>query len=149
MTESRSGTGLPTTPAPAIDPEVEPYWAGARRGELIVPFCSECDRHFWYPRPFCPRCGGEEIDWRTSPGTGSVYSYTIVRRAFGEWKTHAPFVVAYIQLDEGVTVTGNIVDADLTTLAIGTRVHALFEVDADGGQPILRFIPIDTEGIGS
>jgi len=131
--------GLPT-PRPVIDPDTQPYWDAAARGELVVPHCTTCDRPFWYPRGFCPRCGGEP-DWRSSPGRGRLYSFSVVRRAAEPWGSHTPFVLGYIELDEGVTVQGNVVDCTSDQLEPGLAVRAVFERSEADDLPILRFTP--------
>jgi len=137
-------SGLPT-PRPVVDPDTSPYWEAAERGELVVPHCRACDQPFWYPRGFCPRCGGTDLGWRTASGHGEVYSFSVVRRAMEPWGSHTPFVLAYVTLDEGVTVQGNIVDCSSDVLDPGLRVRAVFERQADDDLPILRFSPLTEE----
>ena len=139
MTESYPA-GLPT-PRPVVEPDTQPYWDAAERGELVVPRCRTCDQPFWYPRGFCPRCGGTDLDWPVTSGLGEVYSFTIVRRAAEPWGSHSPFVLAYVTLDEGVTVQANVVDCSSDALAPGLRVRAVFERQDAEDLPVLRFSP--------
>jgi len=133
--------GLPT-PRPQVDPETQPYWDAAERGELVLPHCTACARPFWYPRGFCPRCGSDDLSWRPASGRGEVYSYSIVRRAAGVWADHVPFVLAYVTLPEGVTVQANVVDCSREQLAPGLRVRAVFERARPEDLPAaLRFTP--------
>jgi len=136
--------GLPT-PTPVVDPDTQPYWDAAARDELVVPHCDDCDRSFWYPRGFCPRCGGTAIDWRPSSGRGEVYSFSVVRRAAEPWGSHTPFVLAYVTLEDGVTVQGNVVECPSDRLVPGLAVRATFERADDDDLPILRFTPRDKE----
>lgn len=137
----RYPTGLPS-PAPELrDPQTSAYWEAAERGELVLPYCLDCQAFYWYPRGFCPRCGGARIDWRQSAGRGHIYSHTIVRRAGGIWAAHAPFVLAYVVLDEGVTVQANIVDCTEEQLVVDARVEARFERQGSDEAPALRFVP--------
>lgn len=133
--------GLPTG-AVEIDPEVLPFWDGAERGVLVLPYCGNCSRYFWYPRGFCPRCSSTDLSWRTSDGLGEIYSFAVVHQAFGEWREHAPFVIAYVRLTEGITVSTNIVDCRIDQLEVGRRVQAIFERSSPDHQPALRFCPI-------
>lgn len=130
--------GLPT-PRPVVDPETQPYWDAAERGELVLPHCTTCDQSFWYPRGFCPRCGGAALDWRPASGAGELYSFSIVRRAAEPWGSHTPFVLAYVTLDEGVTVQANVVNCAAGDLAPGLRLVAVFERAEPDDLPILRF----------
>lgn len=132
--------GLPT-PRPELDPQTMPFWEAAQREELVLPHCADCEQFFWYPRGFCPRCGGTRVDWKPSAGSGEIYSFSVVRRAGGVWAEHVPFVLAYIALDEGVTVQANIVDCSTEQLVPGHRVKAVFERDNAEDLPILRFTP--------
>jgi uncharacterized OB-fold protein len=134
---------LPTLPtaAPQIDPETLPYWRAAALGELVLPRCGNCERLFWYPRGACPRCMSLDIEWQPSPGRGIIYSFTVVRRAAGIWSEATPYVLAYVTLDEGITLVANIVDCDPAEVKVGLHVAALFERADDGETGVLRFAP--------
>lgn len=140
MTTVEFPPGLPT-PSPVVDPATQPYWSAAERGVLVVPRCESCDRSFWHPRGFCPRCGAESVTWPESAGVGTIYSFTVVRRAGGPWAGAVPFVLAYVELDEGVVVQANIVDCSGEQLNVGARVEARFERQRDDELPVLRFSP--------
>ena len=60
-----------TTPArkflPDPTPETAPYWEGAKAHELRIQFCTECQKHFFYPRIFCPTCLSDAVEWRNLP----------------------------------------------------------------------------------
>ena len=115
------------------------FWSKAAEGVLVVPKCTECGRTFWHPRPRCPHCGSERVDWIRASGRGTVHTYTVVRQSGDPYfKTKVPYVVAMIDLDEGVRIMTNIVDTPLAALAVGTRVEVLFE-DAGGGIAIPLF----------
>ncbi|MGW8538509.1 Zn-ribbon domain-containing OB-fold protein [Rhodococcus qingshengii] len=143
VTEHYPG-GLPT-PRPIVEPDTQIWWDAAERGALLIPRCQLCERAFWYPRGFCPRCSGSAIEWHLATGLGEIYSYSIVRRAAGPWNPHTPFVLAYVTLDDGVTVQANVVNCSVDELAIGMRVRAVFEREQDGDLPILRFTPAREE----
>jgi hypothetical protein len=140
--------GLPVD-APVIDPEVTPFWDGTRRGRLVLPFCPGCEQSFWYPRGFCPRCGSSDLEWLEASGRGTVYSYSVVRKAFGEWRDHAPFVIAYVTLGEGVTIPTNLVECSSDQLAVGLEVQALFERSNCSPYGVLRFTPSKSDQPGS
>jgi uncharacterized OB-fold protein len=133
--------GLPTSSGD-IDPETSAYWDGADSGQLILPYCTQCAKYFWYPRGFCPRCGGSAVSWRQSPGLGTIYSFATVHNGFGEWAEHAPFVVAYVALPEGITLSTNVVECSAERLDIGLQVQAVFERSHADHLPALRFRPL-------
>jgi uncharacterized OB-fold protein len=122
-------------PAPAIYPENQPFWDAAGRGELLIPHCAACGP-YWYPRPYCPHCGSDQTELKRSAGRGVVYSLSITRRA-----GPIAYAIAYVTLDEGVTVMTNLADCDLDSVRIGDRVEVVFK-PTDGGPPVPMFRPV-------
>ena len=120
--------------APIIDPATEPYFTAAGQGVLRLRRCTACTQVHWYPRPVCPFCQGDTA-WEDAAGTGTIYSLSVTRRA-----GPVPYALAYVTLDEGVTMLTNIVDADLDTLSIGQRVRVCFK-PAEGGAMVPMFTP--------
>src|ERR1700679_854790 len=96
---------------PRIDPDTAGFWAGTTEGKLILERCQECQEVIWYPRGgFCPACGKMSATPFEAAGTGTVYTFTVVHRALAEYAGATPFVIAYVELDEGPRVLTNIVD---------------------------------------
>jgi uncharacterized OB-fold protein len=121
-------------PAPRIDPELKPYWDAAREGRLLVKRCRACGAVHYFPRALCPFCLSAETEWLAATGRGVIYSYSIARRP------GPPYAIAYVTLDEGVTIMTNIVDCDLDKVAIGAAVRVVFK-PSDGGPPVPMFTP--------
>ncbi len=125
-------------PAPKPEPETEAFWEGARRGKLMLKRCRACGAAHFYPRPLCPFCLGE-TEWIEASGTGTIYSFSIMRRV------PVPYAIAYVTLDEGVSMMTNIVDCDFDALAVGQRVSLVLK-PSEGGPPVPMFAP--TRGAG-
>lgn len=123
-----------TLSAPIVDAATEHFWALARQGRLAVRACKDCGKLHWYPRALCPFCMGE-TDWREVGGQGTIYSVSVTRKA-----GPLPYAIAYVTLDEGVTLLTNIVDCDLDSLRIGQRVKVCFK-PAEGDARIPMFTP--------
>jgi uncharacterized OB-fold protein len=49
-----------------------------------------------------------------------------------------PYCIAYVTLDEGITVLTNLVDCDLDKVTVGTKVKAVFK-PSEGGTPVPMF----------
>ena len=129
----------PSRPLPDTRNAGAAFWSKAAEGVLVVPKCTECGRTFWHPRPRCPHCGSGRVDWIRGSGKGTVHTFTVVRQSGDPYfKTKVPYVVAMIDLDEGVRIMTNVVDTPLDALAVGMRVEVLFE-DAGGGIAIPLF----------
>ena len=130
---------LPVSPA-AVTPDNAPFFEGLEEGRVTLPRCRRCGHVIWYPRHFCPVCGSAEVGWFQASGRGTVYSFTVVRRGQGEWATAAPYVVAYVELEEGPRLLTNIVGAEPGAVSIGARVVAVID-RIDDAPPVLRFRP--------
>ncbi|GAA5233399.1 Zn-ribbon domain-containing OB-fold protein [Verticiella sediminum] len=127
---------VPTTlRAPVELPDSGTYWAAAREGRLLVKQCKSCGKFHWYPRTLCPFCMGD-TEWKDASGRGTVYSFSITRRAGPN-----PFCIAYVKLDEGVTMMTHIVDCDLDTVRIGQQVQVKFVPTENDGAPVPVFAP--------
>lgn len=132
-------SSLPSKPPP-MDDESRPFWDAAREGKLRLPRCLDCEFVIFYPRSRCPVCRSNRTQWVDLSGRGRVYSRTIVRRAPGRWRDHTPYVVAYVELEEGPRMVTNIVDCDPESVSIGMPVVARYET-SDGDFVIPRFTP--------
>src|SRR5690348_14708302 len=99
-----------TRPLPRPNAMTAPFWDAALRGELLVAECASCGRRYAPPEARCPYCR-EDWRWVRSPGTGSVYTYSVVYRAPSP-EFAAPYVLAVVELDDGWMMTTNIVDCD-------------------------------------
>lgn len=121
-------------PAPIVTVESEPFWNAARQGRFVVPTCGACGKAHWYPRAVCPFCGAEKVEWRAASGAGTIYSFSVMRRA------KEPYAIAYVTLAEGPTMLTNIVECDFDTLRIGQSVRVAFGETADG-PPVPLFRP--------
>ena len=123
-----------TYPAPEPNPETKRFWEAAAQGQLLLKKCGDCGEVHYYPRALCPFCGSDRTDWQPASGRGTVYSWSVMRRA------ETPYAIAYVTLDEGVTMMTNIVDCDLDGIRIGQPVRVVLKPTA-GGPPLPAFTP--------
>jgi uncharacterized OB-fold protein len=121
-------------PAPQPMPETQAYWDAAKEGRLLIRKCNACGELHFYPRTICPFCMSDRTEWREASGKGVVYSYSVMRRA------PVPYAIAYVTLEEGVTMMTNLVDCDFDRLSIGQGVRVVFK-PSDGGPPVPMFTP--------
>lgn len=111
--------------APIRDTESAAFWEAADQEQLVLPKCTQCGRFHWYPRSSCPFCLAKAIEWTASRGEGQIYSVTTFRR------TKEPFIVAYVELDEGPRLLTNIATEDAASVSIGQRVEVVFVSPSD------------------
>lgn len=120
-------------PEPTPAPDTMPFWEAAREGRFLIKTCTSCGRAHWYPRALCPFCFSAETEWVEASGKGEIYSYSFMRRAA------APYIIAYVTLEEGPTMMTNIVDADIADIRTGQKVEVVFrKSDGDWLVPLFR-----------
>lgn len=117
-------------PLPDVaDPLTAEYFAGAARGELVIPRCEECGTLVWYPAPECPACGSDAVKWVPVSGDANLFSWAVVRRAFlPAFEEKVPFVTALVALveDPAVRLCSYIVDAEPESLTADTPLRVTF-----------------------
>lgn len=97
---------------PQATPETRPYWDGCKAHELRIPYCNECKAHFFYPRPYCPICLSDNVEWRTVSGKGTLHTYIISHRPAPGFDDELPYVIAVVKLAEGPCLMSNIVNIE-------------------------------------
>ncbi len=116
---------------PTVTPETAEFWKAAGEGRFLLRRCTACHETHWYPRAICPFCLGDTA-WEETAGTGTIYSWTVMRRA------PEPYAMAFVTLDAGPTMLADLVDVDLDGLAIGHTVRLVWS-PTDGGPPVPSF----------
>jgi uncharacterized OB-fold protein len=127
-----------------VEPGVDRFWGGASEGRLVLPQCAEDGALLWPPRPFCPRHMTSEVGWTEVSGRGVVHTYTVVHRGEGAFAASSPYVLAYVELDEGPRILTNLITPEghpATDVEVGTVVVARFAPNGDA-PPVLRFLPV-------
>ncbi|MBX2839942.1 MAG: OB-fold domain-containing protein [Gammaproteobacteria bacterium] len=132
-------------PLPRINPETQFYWDGAKLGKLLLPKCRDCQQVIFPPRPFCPKCGNQELTIIEASGKARLYSYVI--NHLPEPGYEPPYVVAVVMLEEGVTMVSNLLDcpADPKVLELDMPLELTFEIRGEFSIP--QFRPAYTESL--
>ena len=81
-------------------------------------------------------------------GEGKIHSYSVIHDAPDSKRLQKPYAVAMVELDEGLKVTGEVVDVELDQLQIGMRVRAVLrKLGEEGPGGIIhygfKFVPTD------
>ena len=134
-----------TLPKPVPQPTEasQPFWDACRSHELRIQRCLECGTLIHYPKLRCPQDGSDQFEWAQMSGNGEVHSYVVARRAFHPgFAEDVPYVVAIIELDEGVRLVSNVVGIEPEAVKIGARVTLEWD-DSSGEYPLPKFRPIE------
>jgi uncharacterized OB-fold protein/acyl dehydratase len=131
-------TAAPVVIRPAVTPDTEYFWQGTALGELRVQRCGGCGLLRHPPGPMCPECGATNPTHLVSDGVGEVYSYVVHHHPKVPGR-ETPFVVALVELDEGVRMLGELTGIAPDDVHIGLPVEVVFtEVDDDLTTPSWR-----------
>ncbi len=128
-------------PKPGVDWETRAYWEGCGRHELILQRCRGCGTLQHRPRALCVSCLRDEIEHFPASGRGTVYSFTVTHQnqASG-FREALPYVLAYVELEEGVRLLTNIVGCAPEDVRIGLPVEVEY-ADLEGEIAVPRFHP--------
>ena len=128
-------------PLPTIVGETKPFWDSCRQGKLLLQKCERCMEYQFYPRGICANCWSNDIRWVQSSGKGNVWTFTVTHQnrttGFAE---EVPYVLALVELEEGVKMFTNIVECDPGQVKIGMPVEVTF-VQANEQVTIPYFKP--------
>jgi hypothetical protein len=127
---------------PVGDLETAPYWDAAREGKLLIKECRACGRAFFYPRTYCPKCWSPDTVWKEASGRGSVYTFTVVyQNDLPPFRDRLPYVVAIIELEEGVRLTSNVEGVDPGEVRCGMPVAVAFREEPRSEDDVVS-IPV-------
>jgi uncharacterized OB-fold protein len=123
----------PAKPVPVADAASQPFFAGARRGQLMLLRCAACGT-FQSPtayigvpvRPRCVACFAAALEWAPSSGRAALHSFAVMHKVYDEaFAADVPYNLALVETNEGVRLTSQVVDAD--ALEIGMPLEVTFE----------------------
>jgi uncharacterized protein len=128
-------------PLPHIDEESRPWWEAAQRHELYVQKCRDCGDLRFHPRTLCTACMSSRTEWVRCKGTGKIYTFTVTyqNQASG-FRDSLPYVMAWVEVDEGLKMLTNIVDCPPEQVKIGMPVEAVFD-DVTPEVTLVNFRP--------
>lgn len=115
-------------PIPEPSEESQPYWDAIREHRLILQTCASCGTIRHYPRPLCSECFSLEYTWTEAAGTGTVYSWIEAHHPFHPgFKGDVPYVLATVELAEGVRMVGPLRGVEAEAVRMGLPVKVEFE----------------------
>ena len=124
--------------------EVSRFWREAvHRYRLVGHRCGNCERTYFPPRDVCPVCHRDSVGQMKEfelSGKGTIESFTVIHEVPSPFVRQRPYILAIVKLDEGPSLTAQIVDVDPGEVEIGKRVSAVFrKIAQQGSSGIIQY----------
>ena len=145
MSQPKRGVYIVPQKDPYANDMTQPFWDATQQGKLMSTRCTKCGTHILPPQPRCFVCQNDKFDWVELPGTGTIYTYTVVRHPLRPGLDQVvPYAAGVVELDgtqgAGARVQANFVNCDVEKIRIGDRVKVVFEKVSDT-YTVYRFEP--------
>lgn len=96
--------------------------------------CRGCGALWLPPRPICPTCKGDEMEWKELSGKGTLVAFTVIGvgpmpMIDAGYGRDNPYCVGIVQVEEGPRIGAQILGVDVAhpeKIKIGTPVVADF-----------------------
>ena len=135
-----SDTTKPDAPEPTN--ATREYWEATSEDRLLIPYCTDCEEYFFYPRGRCPECMSKNVDYQEASGQGELVSYTTVHRPpTPDLQERAPYINALVRLEEGIQMMTGIKAESEDDLGVGMPVEVTF-VETTGVFNLPYFEPV-------
>ena len=129
-------------PLPVPTKWSQPFWDAAKEHRLVLKKCNACGNIDHPPYLYCTACHADEHEWIEASGKATLYSYAVNHFGvpFPFWDD-MPYVLAMVDLPEGVRMISNIVDCDLEKLENGMELEVVFD-DVTGEITLPKWKPV-------
>jgi uncharacterized OB-fold protein len=102
--------------------------------------CGRCSLLSFPLERYCAHCGTPDPEPKALPGTGTIYSFSIVHFAAPGYAGEVPYAVGVVELDETIRVAATLVADPLDSLRVGAAVEfRLLEVPTAAGEAVLGY----------
>ena len=127
---------------PRMTEFTQTFWDGLRNGEFKTSRCVDCQHMTFPPKPVCPKCWKQEVEWVNLSGRGILRSYTEVSAAPQMFADDSPYTLCIVDLEENVRVVSRVlanwdeleVDVPVKVQPRPAEPNYLFDFVLDTGQ---------------
>lgn len=104
--------------------------------------CLDCSAVYLPPRPLCPNCYGEQMEWIEFSGRGKLAAFTAIHIGSSAmiavgYDRQNPYCSGIVQLEEGPSISAQILGLETSAPArinIGTPLEARFVERSEGEE---------------
>ncbi len=119
----------PKQPRPAPTPTdiTQPFWDAAKEHRFLLQYDPEADKYQFYPRGISVHTGKQNLEWREVSGGGTVYTWTETIVPARGFEGDEPYLIACVELDEGVRLMSLLHNCTADEIEIGMRVRMTWD----------------------
>jgi uncharacterized OB-fold protein len=119
-------------PLPKPSKWSQPFWDNTKKHKLTLKKCKDCGHIDHPPYLYCTNCSSDNSEWVEASGKGKLVAYAVntYMVPFPFWDD-MPYVVAMIELEEGVRMISNIVECNHNELKNGMALEVVFDDVSD------------------
>lgn len=116
------------------------YWREEKsRYRLVGEECTKCGAKYYPKTPVCG-CGSTEFKPYKLAEKGKVLSWTVIRNAPLGYERFVPYIVALLELDDGIRLLSQVVDVEPEAVKAGMKVEfTLRKVTEDGQAGLIQY----------
>ena len=124
---------------PRISADTAAFWEGCRAHKLRFQRCKACGKIRWPAAFLCPECLSQEAELVDLPLKGTLYSYVVMQKPFHpSLAEKVPYIVATVDVGQGVRILTNLFDCDANKLHCGAPVSIQWSDSDTYSRPISK-----------
>ena len=116
---------------PRISAFTQTFWNGLAEGRFLGTRCGACSKTTFPPKPFCPHCWSDWIEWVALGPRGTVYSSTVMHAVPSVFRHEVPYRVGIVDLDVGIRIATRILEIR-EGFGVGSRAEIVVLQYEDG-----------------
>lgn len=106
---------------------IDQFYSFCEEGKLMASKCKDCGKTVLPPRPLCPHCYSDDLQWTQLKGEGTIVTYTAIHVTSPQFKDLVPYIVVVVKLDEGLPFIGILKTQNFDEVKVGRRVSIAWE----------------------
>lgn len=116
---------------PRVSEFTRTFWQGLSDGRFLTTRCTACRKPSFPPKPFCPHCWSEPVEWIELAPRGTVYSSTVMHAVPAYFRHEVPYRVGIVDLDDGLRIATRLLGVE-EGFAVGARAEIVVLAYDDG-----------------
>jgi uncharacterized OB-fold protein len=116
---------------PRVSAFTQTFWSGLAEGRFLGTRCDACAKSSFPPKPFCPHCWSDRIEWIELDVRGTVYSSTVMHAVPAYFRHEAPYRVGIVDLDDGIRIATRVLGVE-EGFGVGARAEIVVLAYEDG-----------------